>query len=61
MTRLGLLALALYRERRFGEAKAAFAALAGDRAAAVMAARCEVLEAAPPAPDWDGVYDQRSK
>ena len=54
-------ALALYRGRRFGEAKAAFAALAGDRAAAVMAARCEVLEAAPPAPDWDGVYDQRSK
>jgi adenylate cyclase len=54
-------ALALYRDRRFGEAKAAFAALAGDPAAAVMAARCEVLAAAPPPPDWDGVYDQRSK
>ena len=54
-------ALALYRERRFDEARAAFAARPGDPAAAVMAARCEVLEAAPPPPDWDGVYDQRSK
>jgi adenylate cyclase len=54
-------ALALYRERRFDEAKAAFAAQGGDPAAAVMAARCEVLAAAPPPPDWDGVYDQRSK
>ena len=54
-------ALALYRDRRFGEAKGAFAALEGDPAASVMAARCEVLAASPPAPDWDGVYDQRSK
>ncbi|HWO25750.1 MAG TPA: adenylate/guanylate cyclase domain-containing protein [Kofleriaceae bacterium] len=54
-------ALALYRDRKFGEAKAAFAALSGDPAAAVMAARCEVLAAAPPPPGWDGVYDQRSK
>jgi adenylate cyclase len=54
-------ALALYRDRRFGEARAAFAAQEDDPAAAVMAARCEVLAAAPPPPDWDGVYDQRSK
>jgi adenylate cyclase len=54
-------ALALYRDRRFGEARAAFAAKAGDPAAAVMAARCEILEASPPPPDWDGVYEQRSK
>jgi len=54
-------ALALYRDRRFGEAKAAFAAMVGDPAAAVMAARCEVLAGSPPPPDWDGVYDQRSK
>ncbi len=54
-------ALALYRDRRFDEARQAFAARTDDPAAAVMAARCEVLAASPPAPDWDGVYDQRSK
>ncbi|MGN6108606.1 MAG: CHASE2 domain-containing protein [Kofleriaceae bacterium] len=54
-------ALALYRARAFDAAKQAFASLDGDPAAAVMAARCEVLAAAPPDADWDGVYDQRSK
>ena len=54
-------ALALYRERAFAAAGAAFTTLADDPAAAVMAARCAVLAATPPPLDWDGVYDQRSK
>ncbi|MBX3160063.1 MAG: adenylate/guanylate cyclase domain-containing protein [Deltaproteobacteria bacterium] len=54
-------ALAAYRARRFTEARAAFAALRDDPAAAVMARRCEVLAAAPPPDDWDGVYEQRAK
>ncbi|MBA3820170.1 MAG: adenylate/guanylate cyclase domain-containing protein, partial [Deltaproteobacteria bacterium] len=54
-------ALALYRERSFEEAQALFATLAGDPAAAVMAARCVELAEAPPPIGWDGVYDQRSK
>lgn len=54
-------ALALYRNREFAEARAAFAGLADDPAAAVMASRCDDLAATPPPSDWDGVYDQRSK
>lgn len=54
-------ALALYRAREFTAARAAFAGLTDDPAAHVMAARCAELEHAPPPPDWDGVYDQRSK
>jgi adenylate cyclase len=54
-------ALALYRERSFDEAKRLFASLDGDAAAAIMSKRCEVLAAAPPPSDWDGVYEQRSK
>jgi adenylate cyclase len=54
-------ALALYRAREFGEARALFASLDGDPAAAIMAKRCEVLANAPPGDDWDGVYEQRSK
>lgn len=56
--------LAAYRRREFGAARAAFAACASsgtDHAAHAMAARCAVLETAPPAHDWDGVYDQLSK
>ncbi len=57
-------ALAAYRKRDFGSARTAFAALAeadDDVAARVLAARCAILEAAPPGEDWDGVYDQRGK
>ena len=54
-------ALALYRQRELAAARDAFAALAGDPVAAIMAARCAVLADAPPAADWDGVYDQRGK
>jgi adenylate cyclase len=54
-------ALELYRKRQFAEARRVFAGLGDDPAATVMAARCEVLAAAPPPEDWDGVYEQRSK
>ncbi len=54
-------ALAHYRRREFTAARDAFAAIAGDPAAARMAERCEVLAASPPPADWDGVYDQLSK
>jgi hypothetical protein len=54
-------ALAAYRARDFAAAQTAFAAIADDPAATTMAERCGVLAASPPAADWDGVYDQRSK
>ncbi|HEY5952262.1 MAG TPA: adenylate/guanylate cyclase domain-containing protein [Kofleriaceae bacterium] len=54
-------ALALYRKREFARARELFAQLAGDDTAALMAKRCADLAAAPPADDWDGVYEQRSK
>ena len=51
--------------RRFDDAAAQFAALATadprDGAARVLADRAAELAAAPPPPDWDGVYEQRSK
>ncbi len=54
-------ALATYRARDFATARAQFAALGDDPVAEVLAARCERLLEAPPAADWDGVYEQRSK
>ena len=54
-------ALAAYRRRDFAAAEGLFGALDGDPIAAVMAKRCAALAAAPPAADWDGVYEQRSK
>jgi adenylate cyclase len=54
-------ALALYRRRELEAARAAFAAIAGDPVAKVLAERCSILAASPPPDDWDGVYDQRSK
>jgi adenylate cyclase len=58
-------ALAALHDRRFGEAAAAFAAIAGarpsDGAAAVLATRAAELADDPPGDDWDGVYAQRSK
>jgi adenylate cyclase len=56
-------ALAAYRARDFERAVELWgdAAIKGDRAAAVMRARAEQLRADPPPPDWDGVYEQRSK
>ena len=54
-------AMAAYRAREFERARGLFGALEGDRAAAMLAKRCDVLAAAPPPADWDGVYEQRSK
>jgi len=53
-------ALALYLERRFEQAEAAFARLTearrGDRSAEVMAARCRDFWLQPPPADWDGSF-----
>jgi len=54
-------ALADYRRREFVPAQQAFAALADDPVARILAARCAELAAEPPGEDWDGVYEQRSK
>jgi adenylate cyclase len=54
-------ALAAYRERDFAGARAGFAELSGDPAAAALATRCAKLAETPPGDDWDGVYEQRSK
>jgi adenylate cyclase len=56
------IALADYRARDFRAARAGFEAIAKkNKAAAVMADRCAILEQSPPPADWDGVYDQRGK
>jgi adenylate cyclase len=58
-------ALALCRERRFGEAQAAFAALAerfpDDGPIALYRERCQQHLRLPPPPEWDGVYQLASK
>lgn len=54
-------ALAAYRARDFAAARAELLAIEDDPVAAILAARCEKLLADPPAEDWDGVYEQRSK
>ncbi|MFP2932710.1 hypothetical protein ACLESO_47700, partial [Pyxidicoccus sp. 3LG] len=53
--------LALYRARRFAEARAAFLASPEDVPSGRFAARCEALLAAPPPEDWDGVFSLDSK
>jgi hypothetical protein len=53
--------LALYRARRFAEARAAFAASPEDGPSRRFTARCEALLAAPPPEDWDGVFTLDSK
>jgi adenylate cyclase len=58
-------AVALYRERRWFEAAAAFADLAAkdpaDGPARLYLARSRALDARPPAADWDGVYEAETK
>jgi len=58
-------ALEAYRARDFARAVEIWGDLAlrhpDDGAAAIMRARAERLRAEPPPPEWDGVYDQRSK
>lgn len=53
--------LALYRARRFAEAREAFLASPGDAPSRVFAARCEALSARPPPEDWDGVFSLDTK
>lgn len=57
------LALVLYRRRDFAAAADIWDGLAeqGDPPASVMAARARTLIAAPPPPDWDGVWHKREK
>jgi adenylate cyclase len=55
-------ALDHYFERRFGEAAAALLGQAvEDPPSAALLERCREYEAAPPPPDWDGVYVSRVK
>jgi len=54
-------ALTIFREKDWAAAAEAFAALAGDPVAAVYADRCRRLAAEPPAPDWDFVFDLKTK
>jgi len=49
-------ALTTYRDRRFAEAAAAFASMAGDPVAALYAERAGRAAAEPPPEDWDGVH-----
>jgi adenylate cyclase len=56
---------ALSRQRRFAEAREAFAAFAAshpdDPLAALWAERSAALAASPPPPDWDGVHELHEK
>ena len=56
-------ALAAYRATDFAGALAAFEALhvAGDAPSETYAERCRVFIAAPPPPDWDGVWRMKEK
>jgi len=56
--------LALYRQGNFQEALALFEALKADTGQdlyELYASRCRSLEAAPPGPDWDGVFEHTTK
>lgn len=57
-------ALRLYRARRFAEAEALFQDLhasAKDELCALYSGRCRALEADPPGPGWDGVFEHTTK
>ncbi len=53
--------LALYRARRFAEARERFLSSPEDPPSRVFAARCEALSALPPSEDWDGVFSLDTK
>jgi adenylate cyclase len=53
--------LALYRARRFAEAREAFLASPEDPPSRVFAARCEPWVNQPPPEDWDGVFSLETK
>jgi adenylate cyclase len=50
-----------YKLREWGRAAGLFSRLEGDPLAALYRERCRVLVETPPAPDWDGVFDLKSK
>ncbi|MDD8027351.1 MAG: adenylate/guanylate cyclase domain-containing protein [Acidobacteriota bacterium] len=50
-----------YRKRAWAEAESGAAALVGDPVAAVYAARCAVFRSTPPPPDWDFVFELKTK
>jgi adenylate cyclase len=56
-------ALALYQEQKFTAALLEFRALAdaGDKTSAVYVERCEHFVSEPPAADWDGVFEMKTK
>jgi len=58
-------ALALYRERKWGEARGCFEALSQklpeDKPCKIYIERCEYFEKNPPAVDWDGVFNRDEK
>lgn len=53
--------LALYRARRFTEAREVFLSSPEDPPSRVFAARCEALSARPPSEDWDSVFSLDTK
>lgn len=53
--------LEAYRRRAWAEAEAGAAALAGDPVAAAYAARCALFRSDPPPPDWDFVFELKTK
>lgn len=58
-------ALKLYKERRFAEAKEGFeralAMVGDDYTSRLYIERCEAFLREPPPPDWDGVYEMKTK
>jgi len=53
--------LALYRARKFTEAKAIFAELSDDPPSKLYVERCTYFETAPPPEGWDGVWHMKEK
>lgn len=54
-------ALALYRKKKFADAKVKFENLAGDAPSEVFVKRCEDFIKSPPTEDWDGVWNFKVK
>ncbi|PTL76344.1 adenylate/guanylate cyclase domain-containing protein [Vitiosangium sp. GDMCC 1.1324] len=53
--------LALYRARRFAEARESFLSSPEDPPSRIFAARCDTWMARPPPEDWDGVFSLETK
>jgi adenylate cyclase len=50
-----------YKKRDWRKADSLFAAIEGDPLAALYRERCRAMDESPPAADWDGVFDLKSK